>query len=471
MSAKLHAGQYPDRAAFRDDFKLIIQNAITYNVAGLVVDLANKLDAVFNKQWDRIEATLRAMEGPSNGAPARAPRQAVHEAEEMVSEPAATSLYQPPAYNPTPAPNAALPPRASAQLFERRPPSDDTVGNHSTIVVPPRASSLFQQRDPVPPAATPSPAPPAALSKPTNVAFDGYNPFAPTPAPPVPTPQLPSELTAPTVAPTETTPAPSLPAAPSVEPAFADSVPEPTPAPVTAPPSPPHQANPAAYDLATAQPAPEPTPEPSPAPAAAPVSLGLSFKFKAPARPPQPTPPAQAVATPLPPPPPPQIGPSFDSPPKPSGFKITLGGASKPPKAHPAPGSDDGDDGEWGSRSSSKMSRESSAQKPHKKKKHKDTDREKIKKEVSYAEPDDDDDLLERLPAPAAPAAVAGLPSRPEILDQPPLPHPSRWFNPYDAVDDKKARAVISKVSAMREAFWFLQPVDPIALPMSVCER
>lgn len=62
MHQKLLAGQYPDRYAFRDDFKLIVSNARLYNISGMVVDQADKLDATFNKQWERIQATLRKME-------------------------------------------------------------------------------------------------------------------------------------------------------------------------------------------------------------------------------------------------------------------------------------------------------------------------------------------------------------------------------------------------------------------------
>lgn len=62
MHQKLLAGQYPDRYAFRDDFKLIVSNARLYNISGMVVDQAEKLDGIFNKQWERIQATLRKME-------------------------------------------------------------------------------------------------------------------------------------------------------------------------------------------------------------------------------------------------------------------------------------------------------------------------------------------------------------------------------------------------------------------------
>jgi transcription initiation factor TFIID subunit 2 len=63
MSAKLLRGDYTDRYAFRSDFKLIVSNAILYNRVGIVVDLVLKLDSVFDKQWQRVEATLQRM-GP-----------------------------------------------------------------------------------------------------------------------------------------------------------------------------------------------------------------------------------------------------------------------------------------------------------------------------------------------------------------------------------------------------------------------
>lgn len=168
---------------------------------------------------------------------------------------------------------------------------------------------------------------------------------------------------------------------------------------------------------------------------------------------------------------------------KPSGFKITFGGgtavqppAIKPPKTPKVPrsatASEYGDDAHYdGGSISHGMSREASLQHPHKekKKKKKDKDREKtkdrdkVKKGVSYVEPEDDDELFHQPPLPAQ--ALAALPPRPEVLDQPPLPHPTRWFNPNDPVDPKKVKTVVHKISGMKEAFWFLQPVDPIALP------
>lgn len=467
MSAKLNAGQYPDRYAFRDDFKLVIQNAITYNVAGLVVELAQKLDAVFNKQWDRIEATLRAMEAPGGASKsskhARPATDEVKPAHGVTADPAS---YQPPAHEPTQVAASLPPPRASAQLFERRPapPSPASEQSHPQPAVPARATFLFKQREPVLISA-PQPAPPPASSNPTNAAFDAFNPFAPSPIP----------VSAPPTAPTLAEPSAPGPGASPLAHVPNETLQAPSESPFTT-----SATTSANVDTALAHPdasmqaqVAAATPAPvAPAPLQS-APLGLSFKIKAPVRPVEPTPPPAQTSlssdvSPAPPTP-------VDA--KPSGFKITFGGGTavqppavkplKAPKAsHSTTTSEHGDDGSWDGRGSShKMSREGSNQLPHKKKK-KDKDREKVKKEVSYAEPDDDDEAFHRpaLPAPA----LSLVPPRPEILDQPPLPHPTRWFNPNDSVDPKKVRAVVNKISGMREAFWFLQPVDPIMLPTYV---
>lgn len=405
MSAKLAAGQYPDRYAFRDDFKLIISNAITFNIAGVVVELAQKLDAFFNKKWDSVEATLRSIE---TGVPVaklpKAPKAP------KVAASAAPEPYIPPAYVPPPVPDQPPPPRASAQLFQQReppppppPPPAAAVEPAPTPIYapapvdvpPPRASAeLFQQREPPPP----PPPPPAAL----EVAPVVYEPRPPPPPPPPP----------------------------YVPPGSAEQSPAP------------------------------PTP-----------SFGLSFKLKAPA------PPAAPAPTP-PPPPPPMQAPPVAEPVKPQGFKIKLGGdygaaapppplpVVKAPKSHKSKVtrdySDDDDDDDWGGKAaSSRSSRDREDSVPHKHKhKKKDKDRErkhKHKKEVNYAEPE----------VPYLPPAEL-LPPRPEILDESPLPHPSKWVKSYETVDTKKAKGVIGKLQTMREAYFFLQPVDPIALPMCV---
>lgn len=99
---------------------------------------------------------------------------------------------------------------------------------------------------------------------------------------------------------------------------------------------------------------------------------------------------------------------------------------------------DDDDDAEYGKPSKSKH---------EKHKKHKEKE-----KKVNYAEPAD----LSFYPP---------VPQRPEILDQPPLPPPSQWVKEWDPVDERKAKTIISKLQGMREAFFFLAPVDPIGLP------
>ncbi|KAH9943990.1 uncharacterized protein BXZ73DRAFT_39443 [Epithele typhae] len=59
MSAKLEQGKYHDRFAFEADFKLVINNAKTYNMAGSYVhNEATGLESFFDKVWARISKTL-----------------------------------------------------------------------------------------------------------------------------------------------------------------------------------------------------------------------------------------------------------------------------------------------------------------------------------------------------------------------------------------------------------------------------
>ncbi|KAM0788313.1 hypothetical protein ACM66B_001456 [Microbotryomycetes sp. NB124-2] len=356
MSAKLAAGQYPDRWAIRDDFKLIISNAITYNISGPVVELAKKLEGVFDKQWDRIEATLQAMQTPGSITvrPPKPPKQRQSEQVTFADGGVPDNAFSAP----------ALPPL------------------------------------------------PVSSQAPINHAFDTFNPFAP--APPAST-HPPASMPPPTTAEAAAPPLPSAPA----------SVKESTPAPQ-----------------------PEPSPAPTPATPATPVSstpLGLSFKLKAPARPPQPE--SQPDA------PPPVAEPIS----KPSGFKITFGGGAansgsnglsvKPPKtkshqmSRSASASSFGNDNVSTNGDGHGISFKKD--KPH-------------RKEVNYAEPEDD------FPMPASAAVVQ---PKAAVVDGPELPHPSRWVSPDDPVDVKKVRAIIQKMQGMREAFFFLVPVDPVALP------
>lgn len=62
MSGKLDAGMYKDRFAFRDDFKLMINNCYLYNgTESLAGQLADTFDVYFDKLWDRASATLETL--------------------------------------------------------------------------------------------------------------------------------------------------------------------------------------------------------------------------------------------------------------------------------------------------------------------------------------------------------------------------------------------------------------------------
>ena len=105
LTAKLPAGQYSDRYAFREDFKLIISNARLYNRAGIVVEQADKLDAFFDKQWERVEATLRKMDTSGTPHSAEAASLPPITFSRPASPPAQTSYLPPPApYVPPPDP-------------------------------------------------------------------------------------------------------------------------------------------------------------------------------------------------------------------------------------------------------------------------------------------------------------------------------------------------------------------------------
>ncbi|KAI0375461.1 hypothetical protein BV20DRAFT_960622 [Pilatotrama ljubarskyi] len=70
MSAKLASGQYKDRFAFEADFRLMINNAKTYNVPGSFAHNESlALESFFDKLWIRINKTLEAA---SKNAPEKA---------------------------------------------------------------------------------------------------------------------------------------------------------------------------------------------------------------------------------------------------------------------------------------------------------------------------------------------------------------------------------------------------------------
>lgn len=364
MSAKLNAGVYPDRYAFRDDFKLIVSNAKLYNGPQSPIGaLADDLDQMFEKHWDRVEATLRQIGGfGTNGFPALEAQQ------------------------PAPAPP------------------------------PPR---------PQPKAARPAPPPPPPL-------YHSGHPPAAAPAPPAPAPQKPA------------------PAKPTLSLKLKASAPPPPP-----PPPPPLPAAEVAAAASTASlPAlpPQPPPPPKPLPPPPPRSSASAT----PAAPPS----ASPAQSPAPQPGKNSAGPTPTPTPRPS-FKIKLGGATvkdgspKPsPKTtsfspevsySPAP-SAHSTDGQETSASTKQKKREKQE-----------------KRKPNYAEPDDLDfgDAEETLPVAAAPVAFAA-PHRPAILDTPRPPYPTKWVDPEGPVDVAKARAVLSKVRTIREAFFFQYPVEAV---------
>ncbi|KDE02980.1 hypothetical protein MVLG_06514 [Microbotryum lychnidis-dioicae p1A1 Lamole] len=370
LSAKLNNGDYADRYAFRADFKLIISNAILYNVQGVVVDLARKLDAFFDKQWDRIEATLKMMEVPTPAVPAA----------QMV-EPVAS---------------ASTTTTTSKKASEMRPP----VLKLATNPLPPPPP-------PPPPAELPAdefaPTPTVPLS--TGLSFK-IKPRAPAPAP-----------TAVATPPVRATPPPLAPAAQK-------------------------------QNRGAASPA-LPTP-----------SLGFKIKFGGAAT--TPTAPNGAAA------------PLTAAPGGPTVSPVTTPKPPKAPKPLKAPkmSRTTTDDATYGAAgSTSKQSSRSvgsngdaaagveDVPRPFKEKKK--------RKEVNYADPPDD--VIEP-PSARGPVAVTEAyptaPLRPPVLDEPKLPPPSTWINPNDRVDPKKVRQVMAKIKGMREAFWFLKPVDPVALPV-----
>ncbi|KZT52907.1 hypothetical protein CALCODRAFT_501745 [Calocera cornea HHB12733] len=69
ISTRLEEGRYPDRFAFERDFRLMIQNAHTYNPSGTYAHTeANRLQEFFDKQWARISKTLDAAHSKEEAA-------------------------------------------------------------------------------------------------------------------------------------------------------------------------------------------------------------------------------------------------------------------------------------------------------------------------------------------------------------------------------------------------------------------
>ncbi|PIL31521.1 hypothetical protein GSI_06223 [Ganoderma sinense ZZ0214-1] len=97
INAKLEQGQYKDRFGFEADFRLMINNAKTYNVAGSFVHSETlALESFFETTWVRINKTLEAASKKEQAQPpARAPA------------PAPPSIQIPASSKPSKAPAAA----------------------------------------------------------------------------------------------------------------------------------------------------------------------------------------------------------------------------------------------------------------------------------------------------------------------------------------------------------------------------
>ncbi|BGP23606.1 transcription initiation factor TFIID subunit 2 [Rhodotorula toruloides] len=344
MSAKLSAGVYPDRYAFRDDFKLIISNAKLYNGAHSPIgELANDLDMMFDKHWERVEATLSRLEG---GQPSYAA-----------------------------APEVARLPKIPKHAIPPPPP-------------PPPLDVYYGSPAPAPPSATPT------ISLKLKA-----------PAPPPPPPPLPAardiRAPPPAVTPAHSPPPPPLPQQ------------QPTPAPVVASPAlPPLPSGPP-----SASPAGTPAPPPVPKPTFKIKLSGASIKDATP------NPPKAASFSP-------EVSYSPASTPYPDSYDPALAGIGPPKqKKHREP-------------------------KPEKK---------KIKGPINYAEPPDldFDEADSTVPVNPAPAAFA-VPQRPEVLDTPRPPYPTKWVDPEGPIDIAKAKSVLSKIRSLREAFFFQYPVEPL---------
>ncbi|KAK0465504.1 uncharacterized protein EV420DRAFT_1514646 [Desarmillaria tabescens] len=73
MGARLEAGLYKDRFAFRDDFRVMIANAKHYNMPGSPVhDAAIALEVAFEKLWSIMSKTLEAADHKAQAAAAAA---------------------------------------------------------------------------------------------------------------------------------------------------------------------------------------------------------------------------------------------------------------------------------------------------------------------------------------------------------------------------------------------------------------
>ncbi|BGP14759.1 hypothetical protein JCM10213_004302 [Rhodosporidiobolus nylandii] len=434
MKGKLEAGQYPDRYAFRDDFKLMIANAKLYNgAASPIGQLADDLDQIFEKHWQRVQATLHQLELNAQTYAQAAPLPAIPTAPAYQPSPApvatpiaATPLPPlPPAASLPPQPAPAHAPPPPAPTSHTAPPPLPQLPKPAERVVPPPPAPLNPSHP------RPTPPPPAPLPPTPTLSIKLNRPAAPAPAPiatPAALPALPPLAATPSAAPSATaSPAPPIPTPAAALPALPKQAsPPPPPKPsgfkiklggasVTAgsTPKPPKQASfspDVSYSPAATpyQPAPSTFATPTlPSASASPAPSAASFDYN-------PYSPAAWSAGGAPPPK--EKKKKKDKPPKPS--------------APPMVSSNSG------------------------------------RKIPNYVEPTedefDDPDAVVEVNAPVAASFAYTVPQRPEVLDTPaPLP-PTRWVNPQERVDIAKAKSVLAKVRGIREAFFFQYPVEAV---------
>ncbi|KAI0660528.1 hypothetical protein C8Q70DRAFT_976084 [Cubamyces menziesii] len=138
MHAKLESGQYKDRFAFEADFRLMVNNAKTYNMPGSFAHNETlALESFFDKLWVRINKTLEAAN--SKAAQERPP-------------PPSTPSIRVPAPTPTPAPAPIKPSPASTPVAT---PSVPTIklkigGGSSTNSAAPSPSPAVSKPAPKP---------------------------------------------------------------------------------------------------------------------------------------------------------------------------------------------------------------------------------------------------------------------------------------------------------------------------------
>ncbi|KAI0348152.1 hypothetical protein BDW22DRAFT_1480005 [Trametopsis cervina] len=110
MSAKLDRGKYKDRAAFEQDFRLLINNAKQYNMPKTVAyEDAMGLERAFDKEWARINKTIEAKIRETNQAPPATPSL-------KLSAPQRKGSTLAPPVTPSPAPSSSGPSRPIIKL-------------------------------------------------------------------------------------------------------------------------------------------------------------------------------------------------------------------------------------------------------------------------------------------------------------------------------------------------------------------